>query len=249
MSIDTVVATNATCLGISDGSLAITAMGGTGIYEYSSDNGNTFVNTSTISLLPAGLFDVVVRDENDCRSGSQPVTLFYNDTVRIGSVTATDLTCSGSNDGSISITATGGTGPYEYSTDGGTIFGASSTINSLALGDYQVVARDENQCLSAEYPVTLNKAETCGLVIYDAISPGTVDGKNDVWYIDNSGSFPNIKVTIFNIWGTEVFSSKGYGTPWDGTYKGKALPAGTYYYVIDPGDGSDVLSGPVSIVK
>jgi hypothetical protein len=46
-----------------------------------------------------------------------------------------------------------------------------------------------------------------------------------------------------------VFSSTGYETPWDGMYEGKDLPAGTYYYVIDPGDGSEVLSGPVSIVK
>jgi gliding motility-associated-like protein len=63
------------------------------------------------------------------------------------------------------------------------------------------------------------------------------------------GDFPNCSVKIFNIWGVAVFTSKGYGIPWDGKYKGNDLPSGTYYYVIDPGDGTGELSGPVSLVK
>ena len=86
------------------------------------------------------------------------------------------------------------------------------------------------------------------MIIYDAFSPND-DGKNEVWNIGNVQNYPDIKVTIFNLWGKAVFSSTGYDTPWDGTWEGKDLPAGTYYYVIDPGDGSDVITGDVSIVK
>jgi len=75
------------------------------------------------------------------------------------------------------------------------------------------------------------------------------DGKNDVWHIGHIGFYPNCSVKIFNTWGVAVFSSKGYGIPWDGKHNGNDLPSGTYYYVIDPGDGSGVLTGPVSIVK
>jgi len=98
------------------------------------------------------------------------------------------------------------------------------------------------------YPVTLEKQEGCAMLIYDAFSPNG-DDKNPVWHIGNIENFPDCTVRIFNIWGIEVFSSKGYGIPWDGKYEGKDLPSGTYYYVIDPGDGSSTRTGAVSIVK
>jgi gliding motility-associated-like protein len=86
------------------------------------------------------------------------------------------------------------------------------------------------------------------MVVYDAFSPNG-DGKNDVWNIPGIGNYPNCSVKIFNTWGIAVFTSNGYGTPWDGKYKGNDLPSGTYYYVIDPGDGSGELTGSVSLVK
>ncbi|MGZ3820666.1 MAG: T9SS type B sorting domain-containing protein, partial [Mucilaginibacter sp.] len=47
-----------------------------------------------------------------------------------------------------------------------------------------------------------------------------------------------------------VFESKGYGKPWDGTYSGKKLSAGTYYYVIDLNDDNlPKLSGWVLIIR
>jgi gliding motility-associated-like protein len=168
--------------------------------------------------------------------------------VKILSVDILNLTCSGLADGSITINASGGTSPYEYSTNGGDTYVTTSTIGSMADGNYIVVVKDDNDCLSEDLSITLIKPETCGLIIYDAFSPNG-DDKNPLWNIGNVGSFPNIKVKIFNLWGKMVFSSTGYGTPWDGTYDGKELPSGTYYYVIDPGDGSQVLSGVVSIVK
>jgi gliding motility-associated-like protein len=240
--------TDVTCLGLADGSVSITASGGTGIYEYSIDGGENFVTTASIGSLTLGDYTVVVTDDNDCLSEDYPVSLVALDTVEILSVDKTNLTCSGVPDGSILITASGGSGTYEYSTDGGVTYLTNSTFNSMANGSYDVVVRDDNNCISVNEEVTLTMPEACGMVIYDAFSPNG-DDKNPVWTIGNVGSFPKIKVKIFNLWGKEVFNSSGYATPWDGTYEGKDLPAGTYYYVIDPGDESDVLTGAVSIVK
>jgi gliding motility-associated-like protein len=248
VKITSVDITNPACADHSDGSITINASGGSGLYEYSADGGLTFLPTSTIGSLAQGTYTVQVRDENECSSFTEEVTLFDADTVKITSVDITDLTCSGHYDGSISINVSGGTGIYEYSTDGGLTFVSTSTIGSLAKGNYTVQVRDDNDCYSENYPVTLTKPITCGLIIYDAFSPNN-DGMNDVWNIGNLDNFPAIKVKIFNIWGTPVFSSNGYGTPWDGTHNGHDLPSGTYYYVIDPGDGSDALTGAVSIVK
>ena len=60
--------------------------------------------------------------------------------------------------------------------------------------------------------------------------------------------YPEGKVEVFNKWGKIVFTSVGYNEPWDGTFKGRKLPVGTYYYAITLTDDA-VYSGPVTIVR
>jgi gliding motility-associated-like protein len=75
------------------------------------------------------------------------------------------------------------------------------------------------------------------------------DGVNDTWNIKYLNAYSNCSVNIFTRWGKNVFSSVGYGTPWDGTYSGKPLPMGTYYYVINLKNGGSPLAGFVLIVR
>lgn len=235
--------TEPSCPGLSDGSLAPTVSGGTPGFDYQWSN-NVFERFNTD--LPAGPYTLTVTDQNNCVL-VQSYTLSDPDTVKVTSVSVTDLTCSGSDDGSLAITATGGTGTYTYSADGGETFVSTALITGLAQGDYLVVVQDGNGCLSEDYPVTLTKSETCAMLIYDAFSPND-DGYNDLWHIGNVESYPDCSVKIINLWGITVFSSNGYGDPWDGKYNGNKLPSGTYYYIIDPGDGSESLTGSVNIV-
>ncbi len=90
------------------------------------------------------------------------------------------------------------------------------------------------------------------LVIPNGITPNG-DGINDIWMIDNINRFPNCEVFIFNRWGEQLFYSKGYPDEerWDGTFKGKNLPTGTYYFVINLHDNiiTEPITGPITIVK
>ncbi len=77
------------------------------------------------------------------------------------------------------------------------------------------------------------------------------DGWNDTWQIDFIDLFPACEVEIYNRWGELLFSSVGYGTPWDGTYKGGYVPVGTYYYVVklnDP-DFPEPYTGPLTVLR
>jgi gliding motility-associated-like protein len=56
-------------------------------------------------------------------------------------------------------------------------------------------------------------------------------------------------VEVFNRYGQPVFYSSGYGTPWNGTYNGKGVPVGTYYYVIKLQNGFKPMTGSVTILK
>ena len=55
----------------------------------------------------------------------------------------------------------------------------------------------------------------------------------DTWIIDFLYQFPNVEVEVYNRWGEQLFYSKGYAVPFNGQYKGKDLPVGTYYYIVN----------------
>jgi len=80
--------------------------------------------------------------------------------------------------------------------------------------------------------------------IYNEFSPND-DGQNDFFYIDCIDRYPNNQLEIFNRWGNLVYFKKGYDNTWDGKAEGsaKTLPEGTYFYILDLGDGSKKTSG------
>ena len=102
---------------------------------------------------------------------------------------------------------------------------------------YQVIVTDGFGCKdldSVTVFVVIN--DTCGIVIYNLISPNA-DGKNDAWWIDGINFFPENSVNIFNRWGAKVWEGNNYDNDkviWSGMGSGgNTLPDGTYYYVIN----------------
>ncbi len=65
----------------------------------------------------------------------------------------------------------------------------------------------------------------------NAFSPNG-DGTNDLWVVPASQNFADCTISIFSKQGSKVFEQKGYNNTWDGTFEGKNLPQGTYYYVL-----------------
>ena len=72
------------------------------------------------------------------------------------------------------------------------------------------------------------------LVVYSGFSPNG-DGVNDIFVILGIEAFPDNEVIVFNRWGSEVYSRKGYRNSegWDGIWEGNQLPDGTYFYIIN----------------
>ena len=83
---------------------------------------------------------------------------------------------------------------------------------------------------------------TCSeLVVYTGFSPNG-DGVNDLFHIEGIENFPNNELNVFNRWGNEVYFEQGYANTWNGDWKGKLLPDGTYFYVLqyENGDGETI---------
>jgi len=75
------------------------------------------------------------------------------------------------------------------------------------------------------------------------------DGIHDRWEIPYLISYPGCTVDIYNRYGQLIYHSVGYDKPWDGTVNSNSVPVGTYYYIIDPKNGKQKMSGYVDVIR
>ncbi|MBQ9465347.1 MAG: gliding motility-associated C-terminal domain-containing protein [Muribaculaceae bacterium] len=113
-----------------------------------------------------------------------------------------------------------------------------------------VVANGDGTCeaISDVFTVNIGVSE---LLCPNVFSPGSSEGTNDVWKVSYS-SIIDFHCWIFNRWGNKVCEFTDPSQGWDGTYHGKLVGAGVYYYVIQA-TGSDgkkyKLSGDINIIR
>ncbi|MFM9840583.1 MAG: hypothetical protein ACKVOQ_20110 [Cyclobacteriaceae bacterium] len=143
LTISGIVKNNPLCNGNANGSLVVSATGGTSPYQYSID-GTTFSSSSTISGLLSGNYLVTVKDANSCTVISTSQSL-VNPALLAATVTASPQSCAVVVDGRLTVSASGGTGTLQYSIDG-TNFQTSSVFNGKLAGSYTVTIKDANNC-------------------------------------------------------------------------------------------------------
>jgi len=132
-------ATHQTANGVNDGTATAAPTGGAGIYAYAWSNGGT---TASITNLAPGTYTVVVTDANACTATQTVVINSFNCAIAT-QTTATNVTCAGAANGSISLAQTGGAAPFTYAWSNG---GNSAIINNLVPGTYTVSMTDANGC-------------------------------------------------------------------------------------------------------
>ncbi len=84
--------------------------------------------------------------------------------------------------------------------------------------------------------------------VFNQFSPNG-DGSNDVLFINCIDQRPQNSLEIFDRYGSSVYSAAPYNNNWAGEGKGGPLPAGTYFYVLNLGDGSPVKKGWIQIIR
>lgn len=75
------------------------------------------------------------------------------------------------------------------------------------------------------------------------------DGINDRWIIQNLNLYPRNEVKIFDRAGRVVYTANNYANDWDGTYEGKPLTHGTYFYIVKFWPGVPDLKGAITIIR
>jgi hypothetical protein len=207
--------------GLSDGTITLSASGGTTTYSYSIDGGATTQSTGMFTGLSGGTYNVLITDANGCTATGTVVVNSSGGTT-IDSVSTLDLSCNGGLDGQIVIAVSGGTAPYTYSVDGGTTNQSSNSFSGLSAGTYSVLVTDASAC-TATSTVTLNEPTA---ITYTASSTdescGQSDGTMTITAAGGTGSL------TYSIDGGATFQSTGAFT---------GLSGGFYNVVIEDVNG------------
>jgi len=166
--------THVTCYNGTNGDVTVTVSGGTApyLYQLAEAGAGAWNSSNTFTGLAANTYPLSVRDNTGCTrtiyiSVTQPAAFIVN-------YTATDVTCTGGNNGSIITSTSGGTSPYNFAwKKNGTAFATTANINNLLPGNYTLTVTDANGCTTA--PNVAEQIKAIGLTGFneDVVSNGT----------------------------------------------------------------------------
>lgn len=132
------------CFGGNTGSIAASAISGTTPYEFSKD-GTTFQSSGAFPSLNAGTYTITVKDVQGCSATATTVITQPSAALSLAAPVVVNVACYGNSTGSITLTASNGTSPYQYQQGAGE-FTSNGTFSGLAAGTYSFTAKDENGC-------------------------------------------------------------------------------------------------------
>jgi len=144
---------NVPCFGASTGSIITATSGGTAPYSYNWTPAGTSVDSAALNLAAGTLYNVTVTDAHGCTVDSF-FTLTQPASALAATSTGTNLSCYNSNDGTVTVNATGGTTPYKYAWTPNVSTAANA--GNLGAGNYNIVVTDTNLC-TASTQVTLTE--------------------------------------------------------------------------------------------
>lgn len=169
--INSLIITNVLCNGGSDGTATVDAQGGNGTFTYAwSRNSSNYV---TVTGLNTGPISVTVTDGNGC-SASATDNVAEPTPLAITLQNQGNITCSGGNNGILSIFASGGAAPYSYYWSNGS---TSNTASGLTAGAVGVTVTDGHACTTSQtYTITEPTALTVNVTGTDALCFEGADG-------------------------------------------------------------------------
>jgi gliding motility-associated-like protein len=212
-------------------------------------NWETGEQTAELIVDEPGFYSVTVSTASGCEgTGSinigqfqKPVVTVQASAIEINEGESVQLTASGLQD-------------YHWTPADAVDFPESPVTNGSPLVStvYTVSGKDENGCPGEAQIEIFVKGDVATKKIIPSkfFSPENGDDINKFWIVDKILNYPRCGVTIFDDKGVKVFEAKPYLNDWDGSYNGKQLPDGVYFYIIRcDGEENSPKTGSVTIIR
>jgi hypothetical protein len=177
---------NPLCHNSNTGSLSAGVSGGTQPYSYKWSNTTT---NPTASSLVSGTYTITVSDNNLC-TATATATIIGPPAIQIAVTNTVNAGCQGAATGSLTISASGGTGSLQYFWSNGANF---QTVSNISAGSYTVTVTDANNC---------TQSLTTAVALNDQLPPVLVL-KNATLSLDNSGNL-SITAGVFDNGSTDI---------------------------------------------
>ncbi|TVR79783.1 MAG: hypothetical protein EA412_05685, partial [Chitinophagaceae bacterium] len=238
---------NPSLCGNDNGVISLTVDGGTGDLNYNWGSGLN--NSPVISNLEPGDYEVIITDENGCTETTS-VSVTEIDAPFVSLSPASPDTIIPGASVQIETDVNSFSTDIVYSWEPSTGLSCTDCPDPLATPSanttYDLIVTDvETGCFTISQFAIIVKDE---IFIPNAITPNG-DGINDSWNIRELRFYPDNEVVILTRWGDEVFRRAPYDNSFNGTYSGRDLPEGTYYYIIRLKATGEVLTGPLTILR
>jgi len=230
---DIQVATTAICPG---DSVELTASGGD-MFQWQDDSGTlSATNIASPVARPTEETTYFVEVSNGCGTGKDSILI---QVYEINSGVSPD-TCIGPGD-ELELEAFGGVEYFwfanQYPVSDSSI--PNPTVSPEDSTSYFVMITDVNGCENLDTVQVLVANNPLDILAINLITPNG-DGKNDVLEFGNISKYGVNSLKVYNRWGDLIYNKVNYQDDeerFDGTYKGKELPAGNYFYVLAFRDG------------
>jgi hypothetical protein len=229
--------TYTTCHNGSNGSIIVTASGGSGTgYEYriySFGAWGSWQSSGTFSSLIATSYTVQGRDGLYCESGTLPIDMTKS--APNATIIPTNISCNGGSNGSIATSSPNGgnSGTYSVSIDNTTYYLFPKTFNSLTAGDYTVYIKDSQACV-ASYGITLTQPTAQSASVTRITDPTWAGNLTDgviqlsstdgVWpktyrlYADTTSPYVTCGGTLVNTWTNVTLEGRTFNVSGVTTY-------------------------------
>lgn len=197
---------DALCYGSEDGSVTVSAEGGAGSFQYSTD-GNDFFDSAVFDDLYAGQYTFYVQDANGCIVGANAV-VGQPDAISITAIASQgDVT----GEGSINVNVLGGTPGYEYEWFGPGVDGVTDQdLDGLSTGTYTIQVTDDNGCTMSQNVSLVTSIDELMGGINASVFPNPSNGVFNVQWTGSTGG--DVQYSVVDATGRTIESGTWSGT-------------------------------------
>ncbi|HEY9007843.1 MAG TPA: FG-GAP-like repeat-containing protein [Ohtaekwangia sp.] len=215
---------------------------------YNSYHWNTGSSDPTLTVTQAGTYFVEVTDPSGCLLKTTQIVTAIPAPIVTATVTPDAInegeTAQLEASGLVNYTWEPATGLSDPTIPDPTASPATSTV-------YTVEGKDSNGCIGKATVQVVVK----GAIISNKLKPSLFfspngDNSNPYWIVENILDYPQCGITIFDEKGVQVYKAQPYLNDWDGTFNGKPLQDGVYFFIIRcDGQEAKPRTGSITLLR